>query len=651
MQDQWSTYYQGQAPPQPSTSTNYDYNQSQQQQQQLHAPPSHKLPKQQDQIAFQQQQPQLMTTIPEQRIQYGQSTYLLPQLYTGDAAMSMSMRSGTSSSISSSISSASGHVSPTSMRTSMSSSTTGQTPSTPASSFSLASPFFTKDGTLQTSNQESWFGSLQDSYLSTQAPTYDPTQSTRPTLYRMDRMSISSPIPSATEQPATWGQTSMSPQQRTPRRASVAVFQSSPSSSHTASYQAGQQQMNFSPQAAYQSPPQQQQHMSSMPHIQQSWNSVMVAPSFQPNYSYQQAPVNSAPSTSNPPPTYSLPTNNGMGIDLNQSYYPSQTSSWQPTASTQQSAQVPQVQGAAPNYNFAGVLLEAGDLHMLGPDPLSPTAPPAALPTYKPAKAGWQPTFTFGNDTTPKAVQTATMQPLPRQFGSISEVQPNWNFASFHGFTPLPAVAASAPLTERASSAPPPVEIAAVPMPNALAGEDMSRRRGSSVDSPSMLPFQLATFPSTLSPPRAYRASYQTSPVYLGKGPAAAKSAPSTIAARRATVGPSPLDLAKSGRTQSTPVTQSTSLPLSSPPKSAPIPATVPSSPATPRRGRGSRRSAAPMFINFTGKDAKKLLSGVAPSGSSKRKREEEEARNQVKHVKFEMGSKESSVDSSANPT
>lgn len=35
------------------------------------------------------------------------------------------------------------------------------------------------------------------------------------------------------------------------------------------------------------------------------------------------------------------------------------------------------------------------------------------------------------------------------------------------------------------------------------------------------------------------------------------------------------------------------------------------------------------MFINFTSNDAKKLLSGVAPSGSSKRKREEEElARN-----------------------
>lgn len=31
------------------------------------------------------------------------------------------------------------------------------------------------------------------------------------------------------------------------------------------------------------------------------------------------------------------------------------------------------------------------------------------------------------------------------------------------------------------------------------------------------------------------------------------------------------------------------------------------------------------MFINFTSKDSKKLLKGVAPSGSSKRKREAED--------------------------
>jgi hypothetical protein len=40
------------------------------------------------------------------------------------------------------------------------------------------------------------------------------------------------------------------------------------------------------------------------------------------------------------------------------------------------------------------------------------------------------------------------------------------------------------------------------------------------------------------------------------------------------------------------------------------------------------------MFINFTSKDANKLLSGVAPSGSSKRKREEEEQARVAKMAK-----------------
>lgn len=309
MQDQWSSYYQGQAPPQASTSFDYtQVPQQQQQQQQL----------QQPQHPRQSLQP-IMTTIPEQQMQLDQSTYLMPPLYTGDSSLSLSMRSGTSSSISSSVSSASGHVSPTSMRTSMSSSTTGRTPSTPASSISLASPFFTKDGqTLPT--QESWFGSLQDSYLSSHPPVYDAQQAARPTLYRMDRMSISSPIPSASEQP-TWGQTSMSPQQRTPRRASVAVFQSSPSN-QTPSYSA--QQITYNPQANYQSPPQQQ--MSYVPQQLQTWQQpISSVPYQQSTYAYQQPIPITGTSSDAVQSTYSMPANTGMGINLSQSYYPSQT--------------------------------------------------------------------------------------------------------------------------------------------------------------------------------------------------------------------------------------------------------------------------------------------------------------------------------------
>ncbi|GAA6005462.1 hypothetical protein JCM11491_003650 [Sporobolomyces phaffii] len=69
-------------------------------------------------------------------------------------------------------------------------------------------------------------------------------------------------------------------------------------------------------------------------------------------------------------------------------------------------------------------------------------------------------------------------------------------------------------------------------------------------------------------------------------------------------------------------------------PKSGPKPPSTSSSPTKPppaspkkKRAGGPRtRNPSAMFVNFSAADAKKLLSGVAPSGSSKKKREEEEA-------------------------
>lgn len=57
MQDQWSSYYQGQVPPQASTSTNYDYSQLPQQPQQQH----HHQQQQQQQVLQQQILPQQMS--------------------------------------------------------------------------------------------------------------------------------------------------------------------------------------------------------------------------------------------------------------------------------------------------------------------------------------------------------------------------------------------------------------------------------------------------------------------------------------------------------------------------------------------------------------------------------------------------------------
>ncbi|ORY89781.1 hypothetical protein BCR35DRAFT_158736 [Leucosporidium creatinivorum] len=66
-------------------------------------------------------------------------------------------------------------------------------------------------------------------------------------------------------------------------------------------------------------------------------------------------------------------------------------------------------------------------------------------------------------------------------------------------------------------------------------------------------------------------------------------------------------------------------------PGQAATPRTSPTKIASPRKTRTSptkKKGAGglPMFVNFGASDSKKLLSGVAPSGSSKRRREEQEA-------------------------
>ncbi|GAA5935166.1 uncharacterized protein JCM15063_000958 [Sporobolomyces koalae] len=64
------------------------------------------------------------------------------------------------------------------------------------------------------------------------------------------------------------------------------------------------------------------------------------------------------------------------------------------------------------------------------------------------------------------------------------------------------------------------------------------------------------------------------------------------------------------------------------PAPAAASPSRAPTAPVSPKKKRGGAkaRNPAAMFVNFSAADAKKLLSGVAPSGSSKKKREEEEA-------------------------
>ncbi|GAA5865176.1 hypothetical protein JCM1840_003933 [Sporobolomyces johnsonii] len=141
-------------------------------------------------------------------------------------------------------------------------------------------------------------------------------------------------------------------------------------------------------------------------------------------------------------------------------------------------------------------------------------------------------------------------------------------------------------------SASAPRQIVYPPPPNSPTSS--TKRRRSSIDTAS-----LASHTFNLSPPpAASRASY--------------------------TYGPPP------------PALQHYQLPLplqpapgpysSSPPVSPTVSPGRPSPKPTPKRKRAANKPAVAMFVNYSASDAKKLLSGVAPSGSSKRRREEEEA-------------------------
>ena len=304
---------------------------------------------------------------------------------------------------------------------------------------------------------------------------------------------------------------------------------------------------------------------------------------------------------------------------------------------------------------------------MLGPDPLSPTmeAAPVALQTSypPPQNTGWQTSFSLA---VPPAGRPHT-QPQPLQLLSPTRLLPalpvsgqasHWNFASFHGFNPIvtPINEMDDPLAhgahlERPASCPPADEAAPVqPYSIAAYPEEMDRRRGSSVDSATMLPFgpaaleqqqqqqqqqQLSASRSQAGP---HRLSFSSA--YLGPGPG--RIASSNLALRRSTVGPGMLRLASPPTRTPTAspggdqTRSASAVPMSAPVTAGPsstgqngTPRATTSSPASRRYvGRGGRRGSrgAPLFINFTSKDANKLLSGVAPSGSSKRKREEEEA-------------------------
>lgn len=144
--------------------------------------------------------------------------------------------------------------------------------------------------------------------------------------------------------------------------------------------------------------------------------------------------------------------------------------------------------------------------------------------------------------------------------------------------------------------------------PGLVAIQQMDRHRGSSVD--SMAALRSDGLDSHL--PRHYPSS-----------PAAHTSAPSSIPIQQhSSFSPNVSYPSPAGSHPSPPVVAA-ALPSSKSPKKPKKSPTVPKPPKTPKSKQGAGGLA--MFINFTASDSAKLLAGVAPSGSSaKRKREEE---------------------------
>ena len=536
------------------------------------------------------------------------------------------MPTSSHSSSSSSLSFPTQSMSPTSHRSSIASSI-----NTPVTPLDLNAPHGPKDGR----SQSSWFGAMQESYLANK----NILDSQRPPLQRMGRMSVCAP-PSAQQYGASQQQTGqagsnfLGVSNEPPRRASVATFQPTstrPSAGpqrpsiqptnnsepllHSTSF--GQQHTLLSPNARHRQTP----HLSvEVPRIVSPQPMTANDANNEVERLYAEVFGNSLSSQSTP---------------LASLYAQQPGSHTSPTIYSPSSQVTPKMPSTEhDNYNFSGVLLQPEDLHMLGSEPLSPTS--MEMPLYAQQQAqthqstGWQTSFSLA---VPQAAGPSGLQPaLP-----INAQADQWSFANFHGFQHAAGSTHSTSMVERALSAPPPEEAMSAYM------GDLDRRRGSSVDSVAMLPF--ASVPSVLEPVnRALLSPIRASPAYLGSGLSPYQQ--SSIAVRRSTVGPGSLVLQPVPRTAppATPPHKTVGRNRTAPPASAPPTTNRPivSPSPTPRRyaGRGGSRrgsgNAAPMFINFTSKDANKLLSGVAPSGSSKRKRDEEEARSSGKQTRSE---------------
>ncbi|GAA6032452.1 hypothetical protein JCM8097_008183 [Rhodosporidiobolus ruineniae] len=330
---------------------------------------------------------------------------------------------------------------------------------------------------------------------------------------------------------------------------------------------------------------------------------------------------------------------------------------------------------APTSISISGVTLAEEDLALLDtpsiggdgsgqfqPLPPSPERAPPAHRSYPSSAPAWRTSFDMPPPPRPSHRASYEMvegapqsyQPPPSPVypsAGLAIPQPSQQYAH-HSPQPHPSF--------RPSSAP--RDAAPIMMSPVAAG----RRRRSSVDSAAIASstshLHYSPYPPPASPSRSYHRhppqhapQYEQHPhqqQYISQHPQYLQQSPSrppSTARAPSQQNYRPLAASSSSAAPAPPPRRRPSLDFPTvlrpapPPGAAPRDVTPPPSPtkagapstpgtpgqkATPKRKRvpAKPKPAVSMFINFSAKDSKKLLSGVAPSGSTKKKREEEEA-------------------------
>lgn len=314
-----------------------------------------------------------------------------------------------------------------------------------------------------------------------------------------------------------------------------------------------------------------------------------------------------ASANESPQPQHRAPPDVSRGRTVGGSYN-------QQLDASQGSALAPPPTSFGGSIDISGVRLSEEDMALLD-EPDYYNSDQRQYPASAPA---WQTSFNFGPSgphppfQQRSSIPRYTAAPLSphyptSQYTSASLAPPLlYSHADFDGPLSAPLRPRSTPILEQQATfaAPPP-----------LSGGGVRRRRSSVDDAAS---YALASPIYAINSSYTYDQQPNLQQLYSYSRPAPTQ---------RHAYSPSPS--ASSISSASSPVA------VHRLPAQAITPRTSPTKLASPRKTRASptkKKGAGglPMFVNFGASDSKKLLSGVAPSGSSKRRREEQEAAAQA---------------------